>query len=92
MLFFLWGVFRGKKKSCPNPLKNTPLPASCVVPNMGKALSTREAFFHENPSNRESLTDHTLTRMQSCMKVGWSSPLLVILFLSEFTWPFNSLL
>ncbi|XP_020886847.1 uncharacterized protein LOC9320411 [Arabidopsis lyrata subsp. lyrata] len=68
MLFFLWGVFRGKKESCSNPPKNTRLPASCVLPNMKKAFSTRETFHHENPSNRESLTDRTSNRMQSCMK------------------------
>ncbi|AAF26970.1 unknown protein [Arabidopsis thaliana] len=61
MLFFLWGVFRGKKESCSNPPKNTPLPASCVSPN-------RDTFRHENPSNKKSLTDRTLSRMQSCMK------------------------
>lgn len=85
MLFFLWGVFRGKKESCSNPPKNTRLPASCVLPNMKKAFSTRETFHHENPSNRESLTDRTSNRMQSCMKVGCSSPLLIIHFFSEFT-------
>lgn len=78
MFFFLWGVFRGRKE-------NSPLPAACVLPNMGKASSTREAFHHENPSNRESLTDRSSSRMQSSMEVGCSSPQLVIHFLSEFT-------
>ncbi|XP_023641528.1 uncharacterized protein LOC17892999 isoform X2 [Capsella rubella] len=67
MFYFLWGVFRGKKKSCSNPLKTTPLPVSCVLPNMGKAFSSRETFHHENPSDRESLTDCTSSRMQLCM-------------------------
>ncbi|CDY53750.1 BnaAnng12780D [Brassica napus] len=60
MFFFLWGVFRGKNKKCSDPLKNKPLPASNVLPNMGRVFSTREGFYNENPSNRESL--------QSCMK------------------------
>ncbi|XP_010463720.1 PREDICTED: uncharacterized protein LOC104744372 isoform X1 [Camelina sativa] len=68
MLYFLWGVFRGRNQSCSNPLKSTPLPASCVLPNMGKASSSRETFHHENPSNRESLTDRTSSRMQLCME------------------------
>uniref|UniRef100_A0A1J3DZ53 Lysine-specific demethylase 5B n=1 Tax=Noccaea caerulescens TaxID=107243 RepID=A0A1J3DZ53_NOCCA len=68
MLFFLWGVFRGEKKKHSNPLKNTPLPASNALPNIGKSLSTREGFGHENPSNRESSIDRGPGRMQSCMK------------------------
>ncbi|CAA7038526.1 unnamed protein product [Microthlaspi erraticum] len=68
MLFFLWGVFRGKKAKSSNPLKNTPLPASNVLPNIEKALSTHEGFGPENPSNRESSTDRASGGMQSRMK------------------------
>ncbi|KAL0843186.1 hypothetical protein Bca101_016431 [Brassica carinata] len=32
MLYFLWGVFRGRKEICTNPQKNTSLPASDVLP------------------------------------------------------------
>ncbi|KAF8096890.1 hypothetical protein N665_0299s0050 [Sinapis alba] len=59
MFFFLWGVFRGKKEKCSDPLKSKPLPASNVLPNMGKVFST---------SNRESSIDHASSRMQSRMK------------------------
>ncbi|VVA96265.1 unnamed protein product [Arabis nemorensis] len=68
MLFFLWGVFRGRRKNCSNPPKNTLLPASCVLPTMGKAFSTREGFCHDNPSNRESVSDRASSRMQLSMK------------------------
>lgn len=77
MFFFLWGVFRGKKEKCPDPLnKNKPLPASNFLPNMGRVFSTREDFYNENPSNRESSINCPSSRMQSCMKVGYSSPLI----------------
>ncbi|KAG2318282.1 hypothetical protein Bca52824_021404 [Brassica carinata] len=59
MFSFLWGVFQGKKEKCTDPLKNKPLPASNVLPNMGKMFST---------SNRESSIDRASSRMQSCMK------------------------
>ncbi|CAN6926970.1 unnamed protein product [Brassica oleracea] len=69
MFFFLWGVFRGKKEKCPDPLnKNKPLPASNFLPNMGRVFSTREDFYNENPSNRESSINCPSSRMQSCMK------------------------
>ncbi|XP_023637405.1 uncharacterized protein LOC17882505 [Capsella rubella] len=32
MLYFLWGVFRGKEEVCSNPQKNTSLPTSNVLP------------------------------------------------------------
>ncbi|KAG7555514.1 Zinc finger PHD-type [Arabidopsis suecica] len=32
MLYFLWGVFQGRKESCTNPQKNTSLPTSNVLP------------------------------------------------------------
>ncbi|WZZ22225.1 hypothetical protein YC2023_123612 [Brassica napus] len=32
MLYFLWGVFRGRKEICTNPQKNPSLPASNVLP------------------------------------------------------------
>lgn len=32
MLYFLWGVFRGRKEICTNPQKNTSLLASDVLP------------------------------------------------------------
>ncbi|KAJ0243653.1 PHD-type domain-containing protein [Hirschfeldia incana] len=32
MLYFLWGVFRGRKDTCTNPQKNPSLPASNVLP------------------------------------------------------------
>ncbi|XP_010420369.1 PREDICTED: uncharacterized protein LOC104705960 [Camelina sativa] len=32
MLYFLWGVFRGRGDTCTNPQKNTSLPTSNVVP------------------------------------------------------------
>lgn len=68
MFFFLWGVFRGKKEKCSDPLKSKPLSASNVLPNMGRVLSTREGFYHENPSNREFSIDRPSSRMQSCLK------------------------
>ncbi|KAF8079510.1 hypothetical protein N665_1021s0005 [Sinapis alba] len=59
MLYFLWGVFRGRKEICTNPQKNTALPASDVLPrdqdpnnlcptsspskNLEKASSLRES-------------------------------------------------
>ncbi|CAH8331816.1 unnamed protein product [Eruca vesicaria subsp. sativa] len=54
MFFFLWGVFRGS-----GPLKNKPLPASNVLPNMGKVFST---------STIETSIDRPSSRMQSSMK------------------------
>lgn len=32
MLYFLWGVFRGREEICTNPQKNTSLPTSNVLP------------------------------------------------------------
>lgn len=33
MLYFLWGVFRGRKDICTNPEKNTSFPTSNVLPH-----------------------------------------------------------
>lgn len=106
MFFFLWGVFRGKKEKFSDPLKSKPLSASNVLPNMGRVLSTREGFYHENPSNREFSIDRPSSRMQSCLKVGASRLLqftpticlsisispLVMRFFSESHMPFIILL
>ncbi|CAN8260603.1 unnamed protein product [Cochlearia groenlandica] len=67
-LLFLWGVFRGKKEKCSIPLKNIPLPATNVLPNMGKAFSTLRSLCHDITSNRDSSTDRASSRMQTCMK------------------------
>ncbi|KAJ0244584.1 Uncharacterized protein HA466_0191990 [Hirschfeldia incana] len=43
MFFFLWGVFRGKKEKCSDPLKSKPLSAYNVLPNMGRVFSPTDS-------------------------------------------------
>ena len=49
MLYFLWGVFRGRKEICTNPQKNPSLPASNVLP---RDQNTKDFCQTSSPSKR----------------------------------------
>ncbi|CAN7005622.1 hypothetical protein BRARA_C00734 [Brassica rapa] len=68
MLYFLWGVFRGRKEICTNPQKNTSLPASDVLPrdqDPNNLCQTRSPSKHLEKASSLRESPHKMQETQS---------------------------